>query len=144
MKTNMNLRDLTSANIVIDVVWHRDVEITIPSGMSVLDIVPEWGNLVVDKIEVYDRNLVVTLGDTHCDDKDFENEEVWDLIPDDQHIEIDVWSFGYTEVAEGLKSKLLSEMEGSELLKWPLMGVSSEAGEGYENTLLIAFAKQEE
>ena len=144
MKTNVNLRDLTSANIVIDVVWHRDVEITIPSGMSVLDIVPEWGNLVVDKIEVYDRNLVVTLGDTHCDDKDFENEEVWDLIPDDQHIEIDVWSFGYTEVAEGLKSKLLSEMEGSELLKWPLMGVSSEAGEGYENTLLIAFAKQEE
>jgi hypothetical protein len=144
MKTNMNLRDLTSANIVIDVVWHRDVEITIPSGMSVLDIVPEWGNLVVDKIEVYDRNLIVTLGDTHCDDKDFGNEEVWDLIPDNQHIEVDVWNFGYTKVAEGLKSKLLSEMEGSELLKWPLMGVSSEAGEGYENTLLIAFAKQEE
>lgn len=144
MKTNINLRDLTSANIVIDVVWHRDVEITIPSGMSVLDIVPEWGNLVVDKIEVYDRNLIVTLGDTHCDDKDFGNEEVWDLIPDNQHIEVDVWNFGYTEVAEGLKSKLLSEMEGSELLKWPLMGVSSEAGEGYENTLLIAFAKQEE
>ena len=144
MKTNINLRDLTSANIVIDVVWHRDVEITIPSGMSVLDIVPEWGNLVVDKIEVYDRNLIVTLGDTHCDDKDFGNEEVWDLIPDNQHIEVDVWNFGYTEVAEGLKSKLLSEMEGSELLKWSLMGVSSEAGEGYENTLLIAFAKQEE
>lgn len=144
MKTNMNLRDLTSANIVIDVVWHRDIEITIPSGMSVLDIVPGWGSLVVDKIEVYDRNLVVTLGDTHCDDKDFENEEVWDLIPDDQHIEIDVWSFGYTEVAEGLKSKLLSEMEGSELLKMPLLGVSSEAGEGYENTLLVTFAKQEE
>lgn len=139
----MNLRDLTSANIVIDVVLHRDVEITIPSGMSVLDIVPEWDNLVVDKIEVYDRNLVVTLGDTHCGNKDFGNEEVWDLIPDNQHIEVDVWSFGYTEVAEGLKSKLLSEMKGSELLKWPLMGVSSEAGEGYENTLLIAFAKQE-
>lgn len=140
----MNLRDLTSIPIDIDVVMLNDVEITIPYKMSILEIVPAWGDLVVDKIEVYDRNLVVTLGDTHCDNKDFENEEVWDLIPDDQHIEIDVWSSGYTEVAEGLKSKLLSEMEGSELLKMPLLGVSSEAGEGYENTLLVTFAKQDE
>nr|DAW64151.1 MAG TPA: hypothetical protein [Caudoviricetes sp.] len=140
----MNLRDLTSANIVIDVVLHRDVEITIPSGMSALDIVPEWDNLVVDKIEVYDRNLVVTLGDNPGDDEDFDNEEIWELIPDDQHIEIDVWGPCYTEVAEGRKAKLLSEMEGSKLLKWPLRGVSSVAGEGYENTLLVTFAKQEE
>lgn len=140
----MNLRDLTSANIVIDVVLHRDVEITIPSGMSALDIVPEWDNLVVDKIEVYDRNLVVTLGDNPGDDEDFDNKEIWELIPDDQHIEIDVWGPCYTEVAEGRKAKLLSEMEGSKLLKWPLRGVSSVAGEGYENTLLVTFAKQEE
>lgn len=140
----MNLRDLTSIPIDIDVVMLNDVEITIPYKMSVMDIVPAWGELVVDKIEVYDRNLVVTLGDNPVDDEDFDNEEIWELIPDDQHIEIDVWGPCYTEVAEGRKAKLLSEMEGSKLLKWPLRGVSSVAGEGYENTLLVTFAKQEE
>lgn len=140
----MNLRDLASAPVAIDVVWHHDVEITIPSGMSILDIVPEWGNLAVEKIEVYDRNVVVTLGDAHCDNGDFGINEVWDLIPDDQHIEIDVWDIGYREVTEGRKSKILSEMEGSKLLKMPILGMSSEAGEGYENTLLVTFAKQEE
>lgn len=140
----MNLKDLANSPVAVDVVWHRDVEITIQSGMSVLDIVPEWGSLVVDKIEVYDRNVVVTLGDDTDDDEDFDNEEIWELIPDDQYIEIDVCGLCYTEVAEGRKGKLLSEMKGSKLLKYPLLGVSSESGEGYENTLLIVFVKQEE
>lgn len=140
----MNLKNLLTAPIGVSAVYHGDVRIDVPYGMSVLEIAPEWGDLVVDEIEVYDGELIVTVGDDRGDNDDFGNEDILGLVPDDQNIEIDVWTGIRYEVAEGRKNKLLSEMKGSELLKWPVMGVSSTAGEGYENTLLITFSKQEE
>lgn len=140
----MNLKNLLTAPIGVSTVYHGDVKIDVPYGMSVLEIAPEWGDLVVDEIEVYDGELIVTVGDDRGDNDDFGNEDIWGLVPDDQHVEIDVWTGIRYEVVEGRKSKILSEMEGSKLLKMPILGISLAAGEGYENTLLVTFAKQEE
>lgn len=140
----MNLKNLLTTPIEVDTVYHGDVKINVHCGMSVLEIAPEWGDLVVDKIEVYDRKLIVTIGNDHGDNDDFGNEDILGLMPDDQYVEIDVWTWTRYEVTEGRKSSLLSSLKGSKLFEMPILGVSSESGEGYEDTLLITFSKQEE
>ena len=135
----MNLQELTMSGIVsIDAVNKDGIEVVPPYGMTSMQVVPEWGELFVDKIGVIDKKLIAFVSGKSESECLFGNEEIFALIKDAHYASVRLMTrLGQEELTRCDTEKLFRERPS--FLGWELWSIEAEGDEQWGDSLLITF-----